>query len=217
MNLFELIIFGIIIYLIYTGIKTFKKSSQSGVLGKTKDGASEVVSEITKGADLIVNQIGGYSLNLKASAINSSVKKILKKNIKMTFGASSRLIGTYWATKMGQEILTGPFGKDRDLQSWNLRFYGIKHQGQSDYTKGRLDSFFLEISKDNTLKEYCKENNIQFLTITPLHDKASFNSNYVRRSYELFRVYKLTGGQWILIHNNEIKEGEQYNTAFSKY
>ena len=84
MNLFELIIFGIIIYLIYTGVKTFKKSSQSGVLGKTKDGASEVVSEITKGADLIVNQIGGYSLNLKASAINSSVKKILKKNIKMT-------------------------------------------------------------------------------------------------------------------------------------
>lgn len=217
MGWIEFIAFGIIVYLIYTGVKTFKQSSQSGVLAKTQDGASEVVSEITKGADVIVDQIGSYKWKLKASAINSSVKKILKQNIKMDFEVSSRHIATYWGTRKGEQVLMGPFGKDRDLESWNLRFYDIKNIGQSAYTKGRLDGFLQEVSNDKILIEYCKRNNIQFLTITPYHNKESFTDRYRRPSEEFFRVYKLKKEEWGLIHNHETKEVESFNTDSRRY
>ena len=219
MNLFELIIFGTIVYLIYVGIKTFRNSKQAGFLGQAQDGASEVVSEITKGAGLIGNQIGSYSIRLKMSAINTSVKKILKKDTKMTFGASAKMTGTYWAfSKAKGQFLTGPFGKDRDPESWNLRFYNISYQDQTGYTEDRLDSFFDEVSKHKRLREYCKENNIQFLTITPVVNISAVDGILRSLGQNLYKVYKLTGEQWVLIHSKELStEWEWWNGLSSKW
>lgn len=207
---------GIVIFLARKGIKGYKQSDNIGKGGKFLEGTSSVVNELTKGSIYLVNSINNTSYNIDSKSISYSIKKLLKPPL--DFNVVSKRMDTYYTFRGNNtnDISDrGPFGSNRDYNSWVISFYGIRYNKDPFWKEDRLDVFFSNFENNTLLKEYCNKKNIQYAIITDYINKDDFR-HYP--SKEFLKVFKLTDGKWINTGNiqKNVKATEIKNNAVIK-